>query len=172
MLFPFSLPFFPCLLCPHYRKSWQNLTKLHEVLSEHKKILVGDFLKIILICIRYQIKIFNTLWNSTLKNRYHNFDIWDLNGFNTKITRFPLNLEWKQPFRGHLEFKLPWYLENNSPSIIFYKKSIPWTPIKGKNEGSRPWGDWQAYFHRSLGISRSEGIYWSLDTNRAFFDVF
>ncbi len=29
---------------------------------------------------------------------------------------------------------------------------------KGKNEGSRQWGDWEAYFHRSLGINRSEGM--------------
>jgi hypothetical protein len=28
-----------------------------------------------------------------------------------------------------------------------------------KNEGSRHWGDWQAYFNRPLGINRSEGIY-------------
>jgi hypothetical protein len=25
------------------------------------------------------------------------------------------------------------------------------------NEGRRHWGNWQAYFHRSLGINRSEG---------------
>ncbi len=28
-----------------------------------------------------------------------------------------------------------------------------------KNEGSRHWGDWQAYFNRPLGINRSEGIF-------------
>ncbi len=26
-----------------------------------------------------------------------------------------------------------------------------------KNGGSRHWGDWQAYFYRSLGVNRSEG---------------
>ncbi len=38
-------------------------------------------------------------------------------------------------------------------SYLFWRDLKKW-----KNEGSRHWCDWQAYFHRSLGINRLEDI--------------
>ncbi len=47
-------------------------------------------------------------------------------------------------------------MRSEDSSLCLNRVTFP--EFNKKNEGNRHWGDWQAYFHRSLGINRSEGM--------------